>query len=186
MSPGAEVGFAAMSAGNYLFLPPSQALRWFKVLAVFRFAAAQGQEPGFELPPGRLPLRITPAGEPLIILVIDDQPLLCEAVGEYLAMQGYEVKTAESGAEAMRLLEQGLRPDLLLCDIVLPDIDGFGFFREAQLVIPRVRVLFMSGHPRENLQREIGGADFLEKPFRLDVLARRVRSLLLDRDMRPH
>ena len=174
-----------MSAGNYLFLPPSQALRWFKVLAVFRFAASQGLHPGFELPPDRLPLRISPAGESLIILIVDDQSLLCEAVGEYLTMQGYEVKAAESGAEGMSLLEEGLRPDLLLCDVVLPDIDGFGFFREAQILIPDLRVLFMSGHPRENLLREIGSSDFLEKPFRLDVLARRIRGLLLDRDMRP-
>lgn len=174
-----------MSAGNYLFLPPSQALRWFKVLAVFRCAASQGQQPGFELPPDRLPLRVAPAQEQVLILLLDDQPFLCEAVGEYLAMQGYEVKTAESGADGMRLLEGGMHPDLLLCDIVLPDIDGVGFFHEAQILIPDLKVLFMSGHPRESLKREIGGEAFLEKPFRLDVLARRVRKLLLDTSRLP-
>lgn len=169
-----------MSAGNYLFLPASEALRWFKVLAVFRFAASQGEQPGFELPPDRLPLRITPPHGRIVILIVDDQPLLCEAVGEYLAMQGYEVKLAESGADGMRMLEEGLLPDLLLCDVMLPDIRGGGFFREAQILLPDLKVLFMSGHSRESLPCEIGQEEFLEKPFRLDVLARRIRSMLLD------
>jgi hypothetical protein len=47
-----------MSAGNYIFLPSTEALRWFKILAVFRFAASKGEQPGFELPPDRLPLRL--------------------------------------------------------------------------------------------------------------------------------
>ncbi len=170
-----------MSAGNYLFLPPGEALRWFKVLAVFRFAASKGEQPGFELPPDRLPLRITPPHGRIVILIVDDQPLLREAVGEYLTIQGYEVQLAESGAEGMRLLEDGLLPDLLLCDILLPDIHGAGFFREAQILIPELKVLFMSGHPRDNLLRDIGEQQFLEKPFRLDVLARRIRSMVLDK-----
>jgi two-component system OmpR family response regulator len=167
-----------MSAGNYLYLPANEALRWFKVLAVFRFAASQGEHPGFELPPSRMPLRVTPAPDHVLILIIDDQALLREAVGEYLAMQGYEVKAAESGAGAMRWLEEGLQPDLLLCDVMLPDIRGAGFAREAQLLVPAAKVLFMSGHAQESLLPEIGGAEFLQKPFRLDVLARRVRNLL--------
>jgi two-component system, cell cycle sensor histidine kinase and response regulator CckA len=167
-----------MSAGNYLYLPASEALRWFKVLAVFRFATSQGENPGFELPPERMAWRLTPPHGYILILIIDDQALLREAVGEYLAMQGYEVKAAESGAAAMRLLEDGLQPDLLLCDVMLPDIHGAGFAREAQLLVPTARTLFMSGHTHESLLPEIGGAEFLQKPFRLDVLARRVRNLL--------
>jgi DNA-binding NtrC family response regulator len=169
-----------MSAGNYLFLPPNQALRWFKVLAVFRFAASRGEHPGFELPPERMPLRLKPTHENSVILIVDDQELLREAVGEYLAMQGYEVRTAESGCGGMKLLEDGLRPDLLLCDVLLPDIHGAGFVREAQMIVPEMKVLFMSGHPVENLGHEIEHAEFLQKPFRLDALARRVTYLIAD------
>jgi CheY-like chemotaxis protein len=167
-----------MSAGYYLYLPPRDALRWFKILAVFRCATSCGVPPGFELPPDRMPLRISDLESRAVILIVDDEELLREAVGEYLAMQGYEIKFAESGAQGMQMLEQGLRPDLLLCDVTLPDIHGAGFVREAQILEPDLKVLFMSGHTHETLTTEIGGADFVQKPFRLDILARRVRSLL--------
>ncbi len=171
-----------MTTGNYIYLPASEALRWFKVLAVFRFAAARGEEPGFELPPDRLPIRISTTHGHLTILIVDDQELLREAVGEYLAMQGYDIKSAESGAQGMQMLEDGLRPDLLLCDVMLPDIHGAGFFRDAAILIPDLKVLFMSGHSHESLLREIGGAEFLQKPFRLDFLAWRIKNLLSDFD----
>ncbi len=167
-----------MSAGNYLILPPSEALRWFKILAVFRFASSKGEQPGFELPPDRSPLRLGSEQARSRILIVDDQELLREAVGEYLAMQGYKVEAAESGAAAMQLLEAGSRPDLLLCDVMLPDIGGAGFVREAHLLVPDLKVLFMSGHGHETIVTQIGDAEFLQKPFRLDLLARRVRSLI--------
>lgn len=172
-----------MSAGNYLYLPPSDALRWFKVLAVFRFATSQGEQPGFELPPDRMPLRLgTPDGSPLL-LIIDDQELLREAVSEFLAMQGYAIHAAGSGTEAMKLVEDGLRPDLLVCDVMLPDIRGAGFVREARILLPDVKVLFMSGFSPEAAELEIGNSSFLQKPFRLDVLARKVRSVLARGDL---
>ena len=171
-----------MSAGYYLHLPPPDALRWFKVLAVFRCAASRGAEPGFELPPDRLPLRLGEPDNHVVILVLDDEELLREAVGEYLAMQGYEVKLAGSGAQGMQMLEQGLRPDLLLCDVMLPDILGAGFVREAQMLVPGLKVLFMSGHSHDSLTADLGGAEFVQKPFRLDLLARRVRELVASFD----
>lgn len=174
-----------MTAGYYLHLPPNDALRWFKVLAVFRCATSRGEPPGFELPPDRLPLRVGESHGQASILIVDDQDLLREAVGEYLAMQGYEIHVAGSGAQGMQLLEQGLRPDLLLCDVMLPDISGAGFVREAQMLLPELKVLYMSGHTHEALMGEIGGADFVQKPFRLDLLARRVRSLLTSVDLEP-
>jgi DNA-binding NtrC family response regulator len=174
-----------MTAGYYLHLPPNDALRWFKVLAVFRCAASRGEPPGFELPPDRLPLRVGEVHGQSSILIVDDQDLLREALGEYLAMQGYEVQLAASGVEGMKLLEQGLRPDLLLCDVMLPDISGAGFVREAQMLVPDLKILFMSGHTHETLISQIGGADFVQKPFRLDLLARRVRNRLASFDAEP-
>ena len=167
-----------MSVGNYLFLPPNDALHWFKVLAVFRFAASSGEQPGFELPPDRLPVRLGNFEGEASILLVDDQELLREAVTEYLAMHGYRVTAAESGWQAMRSLEDGLRPDLVLCDVMLPDIRGGGFVREAQMFIPDLKVLFMSGYGHETVAGEIGDAEFLQKPFRLDTLVRRVQSIL--------
>lgn len=167
-----------MGAGSYLFLPPENALRWFKVLAAFRYAASSGEQPGFELPSHHLPLRAGPEHEQQTILLVDDQDLLREAVAEYLSMYGYSILSAPGGAEAMLMLEEGIRPDLVICDVMLPDIRGGGFVREAQMIFPELKALFVSGYPRESVQAEIGEAEFLQKPFRLDVLARRVRALL--------
>jgi CheY-like chemotaxis protein len=175
--PTAQKG-TAMSAGDYIFLPPPDALRWFKVLAVFRFATASGQQPDFELPPDRLPLRKQPASRRHLILLVDDQELLREAIGEFLALEGYDVIGAANGADAMHRMEDGLHPDLLLCDALLPDIHGGGLAREAAMLYPEMRVLFISGQSEDVLRDDLGDADFLQKPFRLDVLARRVRFLL--------
>ncbi|ABF42621.1 response regulator receiver protein [Candidatus Koribacter versatilis Ellin345] len=169
-----------MSAGNYIFLPPTDALRWFKVLAVFRLSAAQGQTPEFDLPADSLPLRRTPPHEAALILMVDDQPLLREAVCEFLALDGYDVHGANSAGEAIRLLQEGLRPDLLLCDVLLPDVHGATLAREACALVPEMQVLFMSGHTPDILGSEIAPANFLQKPFRLDVLSRRLCSMLFD------
>ena len=61
---------------------------------------------------------------------------------------------------------------------MLPDIRGGGFVREAQLFLPDLRVLFVSGYARETVIAEIGEAEFLQKPFRLDALVRRVQDIL--------
>ena len=169
-----------MGAGSYLFLPPDNALRWFKVLAAFRCATASGEQPGFELPGHGFPLRAVPKGGQHTILLVDDQDLLREAVAEYLSMHAYSVFSAPGGMEAMLMLEHGMRPDLVICDVMLPDIRGGGFVREAQIVFPELKALFVSGHAYETVMPEIGDAEFLQKPFRLDVLARRVQALLAD------
>ena len=172
-----------MSAGDYIFLPPTEALRWFKVLAVFRFATASGQRPDFELPPDRLPLCKRHAPSRRVILLVDDQELLREAISEFLALEGYEVIGAANGADAMHRMEDGLHPDLLLCDALLPDIHGAGLAREARMLYPDLQVLFISGHTEDVLGEDIGSAEFLQKPFRLDMLANRVRFLLDGIDM---
>jgi DNA-binding NtrC family response regulator len=167
-----------MHTGIYNLLPPENALRWFKIVAGYRVATGQGEAPGFELPPDHRLLHAGSGQDAFQILIVDDQELLRDVVGEYLGMQGYQVHAAESGSAGLRLLQSGLRPELLLCDVLLPDGSGKGFVREAQLLVPDLKVLFMSGHFREAIAAEIGEAEFLQKPFRLDVLARRIRSLL--------
>lgn len=116
--------------------------------------------------------------EPFEILIVDDQELLRDVVGEYLTTQGYRVRAVDCGDAGLQLLKAGLRPDLLLSDVMLPDRRGKELMREAHGLVPGLKVLFMSGHFRENLEAELGDAEFLQKPFRLDVLAHRVRSLI--------
>ena len=108
------------------------------------------------------------------ILVVDDEPDICGLVKEILEDEGYEVGTAEHGASARRALRER-RPDLILLDIWMPDVDGITLLKEwaegdEGLPCP---VIMMSGHGTVETAVEatrLGAYDFLEKPLSLAKL----------------
>lgn len=116
------------------------------------------------------------------VLVVDDQPENIAALSEALRPLGYTVLSAESGTEGLRLVRQS-QPDVVLLDIVMPDLDGFEVCRQLKLddetrLIP---VVFLTGlESREARLRglELGATDFLTKPFDLVELETRVRNLV--------
>ncbi|MDH3561186.1 MAG: sigma-54 dependent transcriptional regulator, partial [Gammaproteobacteria bacterium] len=107
------------------------------------------------------------------ILVVDDEPDIRELVSEILEDEGYTVSTAESG-EAARKARRARRPDLILLDIWMEDIDGISLLREwsegGELPCP---VVMMSGHGTVETAVEatrLGAYDFIEKPISLAKL----------------
>jgi DNA-binding NtrC family response regulator len=115
---------------------------------------------------------VTGSGTPYI-LVVDDEPDIRQLLQEILEDEGYEVETAENG-EAARLLHQKRKPDLILLDIWMPDIDGITLLKEwqedDQLGTP---VIMMSGHGTVETAVEatrLGAYDFIEKPISLAKL----------------
>jgi two-component system KDP operon response regulator KdpE len=113
------------------------------------------------------------------ILVVDDDPQLLRAIRPTLAARGYEPHTAESGEAALDQFGR-LRPDVVLLDLGLPDIDGLA-------VIRRIRerdetpivVLSARGEERDKVAAlDLGADDYLTKPFGLDELLARVRVAL--------
>jgi CheY-like chemotaxis protein len=117
------------------------------------------------------------------ILVVDDEPALCAVIIRMLAKQGYTVLNANSGEEALRLIESESRaPDLLLTDVVLGgSLNGPELADRICALLPQVRVLFMSGYARDvisvpDLLKQ--GRAFLAKPFTPDTLGRTVREVL--------
>ncbi|MDH3559497.1 MAG: response regulator, partial [Gammaproteobacteria bacterium] len=107
------------------------------------------------------------------ILVVDDEPDIRELVREILEDEGYTVSTAESG-EAARKARRARRPDLILLDIWMEDVDGISLLREwsegADLPCP---VIMMSGHGTVETAVEatrLGAYDFIEKPISLAKL----------------
>lgn len=107
------------------------------------------------------------------VLVVDDEPDIRELVGEILADEGYQVASAENGSQARQALRDR-RPDLILLDIWMPDIDGISLLKEwagaGQLPCP---VIMMSGHGTVETAVEAtrhGAYDFLEKPLSLAKL----------------
>ena len=107
------------------------------------------------------------------VLVVDDEPDIRELVSEILSDDGYQVTVAENGAKARQALRDR-RPDLILLDIWMPDIDGISLLQEwndaGELPCP---VIMMSGHGTVETAVEatrLGAYDFLEKPLSMAKL----------------
>jgi two-component system, cell cycle sensor histidine kinase and response regulator CckA len=99
-----------------------------------------------------------------------------------LTMLGYKVLEATTGSEGLTTVKQHAGPlDLVLCDVVMPEMGGQAFAAELLKLRPGVPVLFMSGFTDEDMVNRgllEAGREFIQKPFNPDTLARRVREML--------
>jgi two-component system, cell cycle sensor histidine kinase and response regulator CckA len=116
------------------------------------------------------------------ILVVDDQPTVRRMAHRLLSEWGFRVFEAESGEEAMEVLETAhAAVQLVMVDVVMPLLDGVQVTRRIQERWPEQRVLYMSAHPAEVLS-QYGLAEldvpFLAKPFTRDELLNKVRESL--------
>ena len=116
------------------------------------------------------------------ILVVDDELGIRALLSEILTDEGHTVELAENAAHARRVRE-ALRPDLVLLDIWMPDVDGVTLLKEwssgGQLTMP---VIMMSGHGTIDTAVEatkVGASAFLEKPITLQKLLRAVDQALI-------
>lgn len=102
------------------------------------------------------------------ILVVDDEPAWLGAISMVLQSRGYEVKTVMNAADALDALTQ-FKPDLILSDIRMPDMNGFDFLDRIKKnpAVASTPVIFLSAiddfHARR-VARELGAADFITKP----------------------
>lgn len=114
------------------------------------------------------------------LLVVDDEAFLRDAVAASLRFLGFDVTTAETGAAALRLAREQ-RFDLIVLDVMLPDIDGFDVVRRLRRDGARVPVIFLTAKDTQGDKvtgLTIGGDDYMTKPFGLEELAARVRTVL--------
>jgi two-component system OmpR family response regulator len=114
------------------------------------------------------------------LLVVDDEPFLRDAVAASLRFLGFEVATADSGTDALRLARD--RPfDLMVLDVMLPDTDGFEVVRRLRADGCYVPVIFLTARDTQADKvtgLTLGGDDYMTKPFGLEELAARIRSVL--------
>lgn len=117
-----------------------------------------------------------------VILVVDDDPALRSLVRRVLERHGYHVLEASSGAEALAVSADAGRPiDILLTDVVMPEMSGPQLAVRFLQQRPTVPVLYMSGYTDNEVERHgiaESGAPFLQKPFTPDTLARKLRHVL--------
>jgi diguanylate cyclase (GGDEF)-like protein/PAS domain S-box-containing protein len=116
------------------------------------------------------------------VLIVDDDPVGRLLIAQTLQQDGYRIREAANGRVAMTSVREKL-PDLILLDVVMPDVDGFGFcgWLRAQPQFRRVPVLMMTGlEDADSIRRafECGATDFIAKPINWPVLAQRARFLL--------
>jgi two-component system OmpR family response regulator len=114
------------------------------------------------------------------LLVVDDEPFLRDAVAASLRFLGFAVTTAQTGTDALRLARD--RPfDLLVLDVMLPGTDGFDVVRRLRRDGSRVPVIFLTARDTQADKvtgLTLGGDDYLTKPFGLEELAARIRTVL--------
>jgi two-component system cell cycle sensor histidine kinase/response regulator CckA len=116
------------------------------------------------------------------ILVLEDEDAVRHSVVRVLRRLGYEVFDTASGAEALvRCATAGAAPDLLITDVIMPEMNGRELAERARLIVPGLKVLFISGYTDDViLQHGIlaSGVPYLQKPITPEALGQRVRGIL--------
>jgi two-component system OmpR family response regulator len=114
------------------------------------------------------------------VLVVDDEPNIVDVVSMALKFQGFAVESAGTGAEALNAVAD-FRPHLMVLDVMLPDMEGFDVAQRLGAQRARVPIIFLTA--RDDTADKIrglsiGGDDYVTKPFSLEELIARVRTIL--------
>ena len=116
------------------------------------------------------------------ILLVEDEPALLRLGTSVLSRSGYRVLAANSPTKALSLVQSAsVQPDLLITDVVMPEMNGRALYDEIRKSLPELPCLFMSGYTSEIIDHKgILPADvhFLQKPFRASILLQKVRTIL--------
>jgi two-component system OmpR family response regulator len=119
-------------------------------------------------------------GSHVRVLVVDDESNLTELLSMALRFEGWEVRAAASGMEAVRAARE-FQPDAVALDMMLPDFDGMEVLRRIRVDDPKVPVLFLTA--RDAVEQRVagltaGGDDYVTKPFSLEEVVARLRALM--------
>ncbi len=118
--------------------------------------------------------------ENLKVLVVDDEPNIRDLLSASLRFQGHQVLTAANGNEAINKIVDN-QPDVVLLDVMLPDISGFGVTKKIRSLGIEVPILFLTA--RDDTEDKVtgltvGGDDYVTKPFSLDEIIARISAIM--------
>ncbi|WPO72744.1 MULTISPECIES: response regulator transcription factor [unclassified Streptomyces] len=119
-------------------------------------------------------------GSPVRVLVVDDEASLTELMSMALRYEGWQIRSAGDGAGAVRVA-RAFRPDAVVLDMMLPDMDGLSLLGRLRRELPDVPVLFLTA--KDAVEDRIagltaGGDDYVTKPFSLEEVVARLRGLI--------
>ncbi|MFT4259932.1 response regulator transcription factor [Microbacterium sp.] len=121
-----------------------------------------------------------PDGSALRILAVDDEPMLTDLLSMALRMEGWEVRTASSGLEALQVARE-FEPDALVLDVMMPDLDGMSVLKRLREAGNLVPVLFLTAKDAVGDRvagLTAGGDDYVTKPFSLEEVIARLRAVI--------
>ena len=130
--------------------------------------------------PAATPALHRPDGSALRVLVVDDEQMLTDLLSMALRMEGWEVRTAGSGFDALAVARD-FDPDALVLDIMMPDLDGMAVLQRLRHAGNDVPVLFLTA--KDSVADRVagltaGGDDYVTKPFSLEEVVARLRGLM--------
>ena len=129
---------------------------------------------------GQLPRMYRPDGSPIRVLLVDDERALTNLVRMALQYEGWRIDVAHDAREALTKY-RAAAPDVVVLDIMLPDMDGLGVLQELRASETYTPILFLTA--RDSVRDRVtgltaGGDDYMTKPFSLEELVARLRGLL--------
>ncbi len=114
------------------------------------------------------------------VLVVDDEPNIVDVISMALKFQGFEIETAGTGADAIAAANS-FKPHLIVLDVMLPDMEGFDVAKRLGAQRARVPIIYLTARDTTDDKVRgltLGGDDYMTKPFSLEELVARVRSVL--------
>lgn len=116
-------------------------------------------------------------GKKQCVLVVDDYPKVLRFIEIDLKLRGFEVVTATSGSEALELVKSA-KPDIMLLDIIMPEMDGFEVLQKLRDFTQLPVIAFSASPGNYHDAMRFGANDFMTKPFQPDEMASRIKALL--------
>ena len=119
-----------------------------------------------------------------VILVVDDEPDMCEMLSELLSDEGYKLETATNGKDAVKKVLGG-SVDIVLLDIMMPGQDGIDTLRQIKDIRPKLPVVMITGFGTLSTARnamKLGAYDYITKPFNIDCIKEVIKQGLEEQD----
>ncbi len=111
------------------------------------------------------------------VLIVDDEVEFLESIGERLRNRGFVVDTADSGSQALAMIQSSLY-DAIVLDVMMPGLDGMATLKQALARKADLQIILLTGHATLEAGVEaikLGALDFMEKPADLDLLTRKIK-----------